>query len=378
MRMVRGRCAYDDRRRAGKSGRQCVALPEKTPVAQWHLPPGRRLAAFLRTETIGGAFLVAAAVGGMAAPALIYALMTLRIPGAETGWAIPTATDIAFALAILALVGRHLPGTLRTLLLTLAVVDDLLAILIIAIFYSERISPVPLAGSFVALTLFAIVVRNTGIAGPLRGVLAALLAATAWLLMLNSGVHATISAVLLGLVIPVLGRRQRGMPTRRQEATALREHAPTIGRSLDRALLPISAGLTVPLFALFAAGVELPVGGPGAATNRVTMAITAGLVLGKLLGISVTATIVGRWLKVPLSRQIRTADLVGIALLGGVGFTVALLIGRLAFSGVPERIAEAQMGVLTGSLISVIAAGKVLGLRSRHYRRVRRSMAAET
>ncbi len=187
---------------------------------------------------------VAAAVGGMAVPALIYVAINLANPDALVGWAIPTATDIAFALAVLAVIGTHLPTALRTFLLTLAVVDDLLAITVIAVFYTDRLSVAALLGALVPLALFTLAVQ--------RGVrswwVLLPLAALTWVLVHASGVHATVAGVLLGFAVPVLGRR--------------RVHGVSLSEHFEHRWRPLSAGFAVPVFAFFAAGVTV-VGGNG-------------------------------------------------------------------------------------------------------------------
>src|SRR5680860_1194672 len=234
---------------------------------------------------------VAAAVGGGLLPALLYAAVNLGGSGDITGWAIPTATDIAFALAVLAIIGSHLPSALRTFLLTLAVVDDLLAITIIATFYTHDLQVAPLLLALVPLTLFTIAVqrhiRSWWLLLPL--------AATTWALVHASGVHATVAGILLGFAVPVI-RRSSG------EGPGLAEH-------FEHRWRPLSASVAVPVFAFFAAGVT--VGGANglssALRDPVAIGILVGLVVGKPVGV------------------------LGLAMLAGVGFTVSLLIGELAF-----------------------------------------------
>ena len=203
---------------------------------------------------------IAAAVAGVALPALLYAVSILALgadAGALRGWAIPTATDIAFALAVLAVIGSHLPTALRAFLLTLAVVDDLIAITIIAIFYSTDVAPVSLVLALVPLGVFAWMLRRR-MTQPL--VLAALALLT-WYLVHSSGVHATVAGVLLGLSVPM---------SRRDHALADR---------LDHVLRPLSAGLAVPAFAFFAAGVRV-VG------DGLTAALRDPVAIGIIVGLS--------------------------------------------------------------------------------------------
>jgi NhaA family Na+:H+ antiporter len=299
---------------------------------------------------------IAAAVGGMVAPAAIYVAVAVGA-GADAlrGWAVPTATDIAFALAVLAIVGTHLPAALRTFLLTLAVVDDLLAVTVIAVFYTEDLSMAPLLGAAVPLALFAWAVQRR-----IRSwwVLLPLAVAT-WLLVHESGVHATVAGVLLGLAVPVLGRRDR------HDEVGLAEH-------FEHRFRPLSAGVAVPLFAFFAAGVG--VGGlsgvADAFSDPVTLGIVLGLVVGKTVGILGTTWLIARVTHATLDPALRWWDLVGLSLLAGIGFTVSLLIGDLAFGGGDPRGDYVKVAVLTGSIVAAILAAMVLRARNRSYRRI--------
>lgn len=329
---------------------------------------------------------VLAAVGGMVAPALVYLLVTAGDPAAGVGWAIPTATDIAFALAVLAVVGRNLPRDLRTFLLALAVADDLLAIVVIAVFFAHDLRVGALMASLAAVAAFAAVLRRCRRRIMLRRALLTLAAVAAWVAMLHSGVHATVAGVLLGFTVPVTfpvtvpasvsvaGPRRRrgggGAPRAARRASlpaGLLPLGPMAGR-IDDALRPLSAGIAVPLFAFFAAGVA--VGGPSGLVaawgSPVTLGVVAGLVVGKPVGICVTALVVGRLVRSPLLRTLTLPDWLGVGVLGGVGFTVSLLIGHLAFATDPARMADAQVGVVTGSVLSALLAAAVLGTRSRH------------
>lgn len=324
---------------------------------------------------------VAAAIGGMVVPAAIYLAINAGHLGAAVGWAIPTATDIAFALAVLAVVGRHLPSALRTFLLTLAVVDDLLAIVVIALFYTRELHPAYLALSLVPLAAFTIAIQRGH--GSWCGRWWVLLppALVAWALMHASGVHATVAGVLMGFAVPVLGRRRvpaRGDAHGRDRRGRRDVHradgraaAPGLAERLDHRLRPISAGVAVPLFAFFAAGVS--VGGvrglAAALGDRITVGIVVAMVAGKAVGILAATLVTARVVRSPLLRGLAAVDLVGLALLGGVGFTVSLLIGELAFAGQPDRVAQMRIAVLTGSVVAAVLAGIVLGIRGRHYAR---------
>ncbi len=289
---------------------------------------------------------VAAAVGGMVAPALIYTLIVgLSGDGGLRGWAVPTATDIAFALAVLAVISTSLPSALRIFLLTLAVVDDLLAILIIAVFFTSSLHLLPLALMLLPLAGFTLLVQ--------RGVrswwLLLPLAAATWGLMHASGVHATVAGVLLGFAVPV--------------RSGLAEH-------FEYRWRPLSAGFAVPVFAFFAAGVSVA-GSLGAALgDAVTIGIVAGLVAGKTIGITGATWLVQRFTRAELADDLSWWDVLGLAMLGGVGFTVSLLIGELAFGAGAERNEYAKLGVLLGSLVAALLATVLLRIRDRHYRRI--------
>jgi NhaA family Na+:H+ antiporter len=306
---------------------------------------------------------VAAAVGGMAVPALLYTLTNTATSAATNaaagsdalvGWAIPTATDIAFALAVLAVISTHLPSALRTFLLTLAVVDDLLAIIIIAVFYTESLAWGPLALALVPLGLFAVLVqrrvRSWWLLLPL--------AFATWALVHESGVHATVAGVLLGFTVPVIRRAPGPGP-------GLAEH-------FEHRFRPLSAGVAVPVFAFFAAGVTIAgAGGLGVSlADSVTLGIIVGLVVGKPVGVLAATWLVQRFTRAQLADDLGWPDVLGLALLAGIGFTVALLIGELAFGAESVRDEHVKIGVLLGSLLSALLATVVLRVRNRRYRRI--------
>lgn len=299
---------------------------------------------------------VCAAVGGMIFPAAIFVtIIAVGDAGPARGWAIPTATDIAIAVAVLAVVGRHLPAALRVFLLTFAVVDDLLAVVVIAVVYTDRIEPFPLALATVPLVAFTLAVQKRVDSA---WVLAPLAVAT-WALVHESGIHATIAGAVLGFTVPV-HKASTGADT------GLAEH-------LERRVRPLSSGLALPAFAFFAAGVD--VGGvDGLRTslgNPIAIAVIVGLLVGKSVGIFGTTFALARLTKARLSDDIEWVDLLGIALLGGIGFTISLLIGELAYGTSPPDSDAATVGVLLGSLVCAACAAPVLFLRSR-FRRSRR------
>lgn len=292
---------------------------------------------------------IAAAVGGMVVPALIFVAWTAGAgDGALRGWAIPTATDIAFAVAVLAVLSTHLPAALRTFLLTLAVVDDLLAITVIAVFYTSKINVAALLAALVPLALFAVLVQRR----VQSGWLLIPLAVATWALVHESGVHATVAGVLLGFAVPAAGH-------------SLAEH-------FEHVMRPISAGFAVPVFAFFAAGVTFG-GYDGLVTalsDPIALGIVCGLVIGKVVGIFGTTRILAAVTRATLDSSLRWVDVFGVSLLAGIGFTVSLLIGELAYGSGSARLDIVKVGVLAGSLLAALLAAVVLRIRNRHYRAV--------
>ncbi|MEU3843144.1 Na+/H+ antiporter NhaA [Streptomyces sp. NPDC028635] len=295
---------------------------------------------------------VVAALCGMAVPALVYVISNLTGGGSLGGWAVPTATDIAFALAVLAVIGTALPSALRAFLLTLAVVDDLFAILIIAIFFTDRIDFAALGGAVLGLALFWLLLRR-GVRGWYVYVP---LAVVIWGLMYNSGVHATIAGVAMGLMLRC---------TRRDGE----RHSP--GEHIEHRVRPLSAGLAVPLFALFSAGVSLTPQALGDVfTKPETLGVVLGLVVGKTIGIFGGTWLTARFTRASLSEDLAWADVFAVASLAGIGFTVSLLIGELAFENDALLTDEVKAAVLTGSVIAAIAATVLLKIRNARYRRL--------
>lgn len=295
-----------------------------------------------------------AAVGGMVVPAGIFVLVVGLGGGTGlTGWAVPTATDIAFALAVLALAGRGLPAAARVFLLTLAVVDDLLAIVVIAVFYAHEIRIAWLLAAVLAVACFALVVRITPRARPARttrGVLLVLLGVTAWATLHGSGIHATIAGVACGLAVPAAPRTD-GRPS---PASRLEHHA-----------RPWSAAVAAPVFAFFAAGVPLT-GHGSTLAEPVAWGVLLGLVVGKPLGVLGTAALLTRFTPLRLPGGMRPRDLWPVGLLAGVGFTVSLLVAQLAFADAALRDAAA-LAVFAGSLLSAL--GAVVAMRRRGHAR---------
>lgn len=306
---------------------------------------------------------VAAAVGGVALPVLIYVVLNLG-SGAETlkGWAIPTATDIAFALAVLAVINTHLPAALRTFLLTLAVVDDLIAIGIIAFFYSSGLEPLMLLAAAVPLALFTFLV-NKPVRKRFRSWYLLLpLAFATWGLVHASGIHATVAGVLLAFAVPVAASGKKG------------ESLGGLAESFEHLLRPLSAGFAVPVFAFFSAGVALGGGeGLGAALHDpVAVGIVVALVVGKTAGVFGTTLLITKTTRARLDDGLAWIDVAGLATLAGVGFTVSLLIAELGFGTGSPHDDHAKVAILAGSLAAAVLAAVVLKTRNRHYRQVAR------
>ncbi|WP_147794965.1 Na+/H+ antiporter NhaA [Cellulomonas sp. Y8] len=288
---------------------------------------------------------VLAAVGGMLVPAALYVAVVVAAgdDDALSGWAVPTATDIAFALAVLAIFGRGLPIAIRTFLLTLAVVDDLLAITVIAAFYSDGLAWGPLAGALAAVAVFAALARSPYVHPWLLWPVGLV----AWGFMHASGVHATIAGVLLGLAVPA-------RPVNREAGSRAQRY--------EHAIKPWSAVVALPVFAFFAAGVTV-VGGDGFAglmAEPVVPAVVLGLVAGKVIGILGVVALVTRGSGLRLPDGIGVRDLAPVALLAGIGFTVSLLIAELAFAGDEPMVGAAKIAVLGATLVAATGAAVLL------------------
>lgn len=310
---------------------------------------------------------VVAAIGGVIVPAIIYTAIVLDDgPEALRGWAIPVATDIAFALAVLAVVGTALPLALRTFLLTLAVVDDLIAITIIAFFYTTDLEPLFLLASFIGLAVYGLLAQRYQEFFRLRETAAwAILlpiGMVVWFFMYESGVHATVAGVLLAFTVPVRakGGDDDGLGPRMG-----------LAEIFEHRYRPLSAGVAVPVFAFFSAGVA--VGGwdglVDAVSSPIALGIMAGLVVGKTIGITAATWLITRLPGVSLPRGVKWVDLIGLALLAGMGFTVSLLISELSFGQGSALDDVGKVGILLGSLIAAVLAVLLLGARNRQYKR---------
>ncbi|RZJ18290.1 MAG: Na+/H+ antiporter NhaA [Brevundimonas sp.] len=291
---------------------------------------------------------ILAALGGMIAPGLVYLAVALSLGGPTQGWPIPLATDIAFALAVFALVGRNLPSSLRVFLLTLAIVDDLGAIALIALLFSQGVDWVPLAGVAVLLTIGALLARWRRIPAPFW----VLGFAAVWWLTVRSGLSTSLTAVAFALIVPVNPRLEDGQSPLKEAMHDLH---------------PYVAFLILPLFAFAKAGVSFAGLSLEQAFAPLVLGVALGLFLGKQAGVMAAA-----WLATRLGIGKRPtgatwAQVYGVSLLCGIGFTMSLFIGVLAFPGAidsPWQV-EVKLGVIGGSLLSAIAAAIVLAMTGR-------------
>ncbi|MBX9245002.1 Na+/H+ antiporter NhaA [Actinotalea ferrariae] len=305
---------------------------------------------------------ILAAVGGMAVPAAFYVLVVTLRDGPLHGWAIPVATDIAFAVAVLGIAGRRLPTALRAFLLTLAVVDDLLGIVVIAIFYAQGLALGWLLAALATVAAFGVVVRRTTSPWLLLP-----LGVAAWTFMHASGVHATIAGVLLGFTAPALARRGE------EESVAER---------LEHRWRPISAGVAVPIFALFAAGVMLsPEALAGTVADPAAQGVALGLVVGKPLGIVLATFLLVKLTRATLDPSVRWADVVAVGVVAGIGFTVSLLIGELSFEDGSPHTEHVKAAILIASVTAAVLGALLLRWRTRRHARHlaerRRGVAAD-
>lgn len=306
------------------------------------------------SDRVKAAVPVAAAVGGVIVPVLVYVGVVTGMGSDQLrGWAVPTATDIAFALAVLAVLGTHLPSALRSFLLTLAVVDDLIAITIIAVFYSSDLALQWLALALVPLGIWAGLLRK----GWTHPVLLAIPAVLAWTLVHASGVHATVAGVVLGLLVPA------GHDPADADLDSLAER-------IEHALRPVSAGFAVPVFAFFAAGVTVSGGLASSLSHPVVIAIVAALVVGKAVGVFGGTYLVHRFTRASLDDDLAWWDVLGLSFLAGIGFTVSLLIGELAFGAGSQLDGAVKLAVLLGSALAALAAAVILRRRNTVYRRL--------
>jgi Na+:H+ antiporter, NhaA family len=301
---------------------------------------------------------VIAALGGMAVPAGLYLAFVGARGGRLDGWAVPMATDIAFALGVLALSNTHLPSGIRAFLLTLAIADDLGAIVVIAVFYTSTLNWAALAGALAGLALFWLMHHRLHVRG---WYLYLPLALVIWGLMDNSGIHATVAGVAMGMLLRV-------RPLVDADGRPLEKVSPAerIGHLAE----PVSAGVAVPLFALFAAGVTVT-GGAMAEVFREPepLGVLLGLVAGKFVGVFGGTYLAARFTRARLNPDLAWSDVAGVALLAGIGFTVSLLVSELAFGG-GALAGHVKAAVLAASVISALLASALLRVRDARYRRL--------
>lgn len=288
-------------------------------------------------------FPVIAALGGMIAPALLFLAFNINYPSARQGWAIPAATDIAFALGVLALLGSRVPASLKIFLMALAIIDDLGAIIIIALFYTSDLSLVSLVAAAMAIAALAALnvmkVRRTGVYMVVGAVL--------WFAVLKSGVHATLAGVIVGFFIPLAEQKGRSP-----------------AKELEHVLHPWISWLILPLFAFANAGITLDGVSPHEIFSMLPLGIMVGLIIGKPLGISLFCWlgVKSRFASLPPGTSMR--DIMAIGVLCGIGFTMSIFIASLAFeSHDPQMIVLAKLGILSGSILSAVIGYMLLNRR---------------
>lgn len=327
---------------------------------------------------------VAAAVGGLVVPALIYSSLNFGGPG-ERGWGIPMATDIAFALGVLALVGPRVPTGLKVFLTALAIADDLGAVLVIAVFYTQKVNVTWLAASAGSLALLYLATRLS----VRRYGAYFILASGVWVGMLGSGVHATVAGILVALTVPVragiepgtflstlrekLDKLARGTLTREsmirdaEQMEAIEELGIATldflpnGFAIERYLHPVTAYFVLPVFALFNAGIRLDVRIQETLLQPVSLGIVLGLFFGKQIGITLTSWIAVKTGQAELPPGVTLGQLHGVSILGGIGFTMSIFVGGLAFPEGP-LLSAAKLGILAASAVSGVIGFAVLKL----------------
>jgi len=329
---------------------------------------------------------IVAAIGGMLIPALIYFAVN-PVGDSAIGWGIPMATDIAFALGVIALLSSRVPKALITFLVALAIVDDIGAVIIIAGFYTEQLSFYYL-GVAGAVTALLVAMNMGGVRTPFLYFIGGVLL---WLALLQSGVHATLAGVITAFTIPTLSRYNAANFSKRMRETLDRfdaSHRPGetllnnqevggIVQTLESGVRGVEAPLArlehnmhlpvaliiLPLFAFFNAGVEIDFGGLGAAlVQSVTLGVGLGLVFGKFIGIAGASWVAVRFGLAELPEGVRWGHITGAALLAGIGFTMSIFIADLAFAGQPEMIAQAKLGIIVASVIAGV--GGYIALRN--------------
>ncbi|TPK67884.1 Na+/H+ antiporter NhaA [Mesorhizobium sp. B2-4-19] len=286
-----------------------------------------------------------AAAGGMVVPALVYVLINRNNSAALSGWAIPTATDIAFALGVLSLLGSRVPASLKVFLTALAIIDDLGAVIIIAIFYTSGLSLIYLGAAFAVIAVLVVLNRMRVVTLVPYLVLGAIL----WVLVLKSGIHATLAGVALALTIPL--ERSAGIGHDL-------DHSPL--HRLEHGLHKIVPFFVIPIFGFANAGVSLAGLSFGALIEPLTLGVAAGLVVGKLVGVFGSSALAIRLGLADLPAHAGWSHMIGISLLCGIGFTMSLFIGLLAFASDVALQDAVKVGILAGSFIAAILGAAVL------------------
>ncbi len=311
-----------------------IGLEVKREVVQGHLSK-------LSQVVLPGA----AAVGGMVIPALIFWALNKDHPAAMSGWAIPMATDIAFALGVLALLGKRVPVSLKLFLMTLAIIDDLGAIIVIALFYSGELSNLSL--TLAGASIVTLVAMNR--MGVVKLTPYMVVGTLLWICVLKSGVHATLAGVILAFCIPINVRREQSSPLLR----------------LEHGLHPWVAYGILPLFAFANAGVSLAGVTLESFTHHVPMGIALGLLLGKTLGVFGLTWLAVRTGIAVLPTGANWGQVLGVSILCGIGFTMSLFVGSLAFvPGQSEFAGMDRMGILTGSILAAFVGYAIIAMAS--------------
>ncbi|USD64162.1 Na+/H+ antiporter NhaA [Vibrio sp. SCSIO 43136] len=284
-----------------------------------------------------------AAVGGMLAPALVYVLFNSGNPDALQGWAIPAATDIAFALGIMALLGKRVPVSLKVFLLALAIIDDLGVVVIIALFYSGELSTTALLAGFIATAVLFIM--NMKHVTKLRWYM--IVGAILWFSVLKSGVHATLAGVVIGFAIPLKGNKG--------------EHSPL--KHMEHALHPYVAFLILPIFAFANAGISLEGISLSSLTSMLPLGIALGLLVGKPLGIFSFSWVAVKMGVAKLPEGINFKHIFAVSVLCGIGFTMSIFISSLAFTGASAEFDTlARLGILMGSTTAAVLGYALLSM----------------
>jgi NhaA family Na+:H+ antiporter len=312
-----------------------IGLEVKREVIQGHLSRASQI-------VLPGA----AAIGGMVIPALVFWALNKDSPAAMSGWAIPMATDIAFALGVLALLGKRVPVSLKLFLMTLAIIDDLGAIIVIALFYSGELSNLSLA--LAAGSILSLIAMNR--LGVVKLAPYLLVGLVLWICVLKSGVHATLAGVILAFCIPL--KTARDVPSPLQQ--------------LEHALHPWVAYAILPLFAFANAGVSLTGVTMESFTHHVPMGIALGLLVGKMVGVFGLTWLAVKTGMAALPTGANWGQVLGVSILCGIGFTMSLFVGSLAFvPGQSEFAGMDRMGILTGSILAALIGYGITAMASR-------------